>query len=65
MADRGAIRSEIWYAGVPVEHIYHDFDLMVLKVIWGSFGPFSSTQHLNFTCAIITAVVRHSAKVHD
>ncbi len=42
MAGRRAIRSEIWESGVIVTRIWGTFDLLVFKVILGSFGAFVS-----------------------
>ncbi len=33
MANRRAQRREIWNSGVPVEHIWDNFDLAIFKVI--------------------------------
>ncbi len=39
---RRAERSEIWDSGILVMHIWCNFDLVVFKVIFGSFGGFVS-----------------------
>ena len=45
MANRGARLSEIWESGVLVEHVERIWGisaLIVIKVIWGSFGALVS-----------------------
>ena len=45
-ANRRAKWREIWYSGVVVTYILAAFDLLVLKVIFGSFGTLVSKWHV-------------------
>ena len=47
MDGRIAKRTEIWNSGALTTHIWGAFDVVVFKVIWGSFGTFVSKWLVN------------------
>ncbi len=51
ISNHRAKRSEIWDSQLLVEYIWHTFDLVLFKVIWGSFGGFSIFCHLGVIIA--------------